>query len=293
MKIRNDSTSICQKPPSNKERYCWNRGKNGHPVIYRWLCPVRAPSIFQLQRSWSLDMIERVSMAKRKGNTLSFPVYLMRSTLIGRFAFTTYTPPCGVVVSLLVKRMDSFLYVTCMNESKVDLLFLSNPSMNSRSKPFPNTSNPTLNTHWKKSKKMIFYWNVRSPSKSRLFTMVCLDLRAELEQRYTALEELHKSGNKYDQAEIDKELETLEKLQMKYNKIEAKRKKLAKQNHDRVRSLNTVPWSSTIFIRLDFEVCRGLWNRTQCIENRCERSKYSINNERTQWRADQDQYIPR
>ena len=59
----------------------------------------------------------------------------------------------------------------------------------------------------------------------------------ELEQRYTALEELQKSGNTFEQSDIDKELETLEKLQMKYNKIEAKRKKLAKQNYERVRRL--------------------------------------------------------
>ncbi len=33
---------------------------------------------------------------------------------------------------------------------------------------------------------------------------------------------------------MEKELEILEKLQYKYNKIEAKRKKLAKQNYEQV-----------------------------------------------------------
>ncbi len=64
------------------------------------------------------------------------------------------------------------------------------------------------------------------------------DLKAELEQRYTALEELYQSGNKYNQDEIDKELEALEKLQMKYNKLEAKRKRLAKQNYEQVNCFN-------------------------------------------------------
>ena len=49
------------------------------------------------------------------------------------------------------------------------------------------------------------------------------------------MEELQKSGKKYDQQDIEKELETLEKLQNKYNKIEAKRKKLAKQNYEQVQ----------------------------------------------------------
>lgn len=62
-----------------------------------------------------------------------------------------------------------------------------------------------------------------------------LELRSELEQRYSTLEELQKSAKKYDQQAIEKELESLEKLQNKYNKIEAKRKKLAKQNYDQVR----------------------------------------------------------
>jgi hypothetical protein len=62
-----------------------------------------------------------------------------------------------------------------------------------------------------------------------------IELKCELEQRYTALEELQKNGNKYDQQEVEKELEILEKLQYKYNKIEVKRKKLAKQNYEQVK----------------------------------------------------------
>ena len=66
---------------------------------------------------------------------------------------------------------------------------------------------------------------------------IFLELKTELEQRYTVLEELQKSGKKYDREEIEKELETLEKLQNKFNKIEAKRKKLAKQNFEQVTSI--------------------------------------------------------
>ncbi len=62
-----------------------------------------------------------------------------------------------------------------------------------------------------------------------------VELKCELEQRYTALEELQKNANKYDQQEVEKELETLEKLQHKYNKLEAKKKKLAKQNYEQVK----------------------------------------------------------
>lgn len=62
-----------------------------------------------------------------------------------------------------------------------------------------------------------------------------LELKDELEKRYTALEELQNSGERYNQQDIEKELEILEKLQYKYNKIEAKRKKLAKQNYEQVK----------------------------------------------------------
>ena len=61
-----------------------------------------------------------------------------------------------------------------------------------------------------------------------------IELKSELEKRYTTLEELQKNGNKYNQQEIEKELAILERLQYKYNKIDAKRKKLAKQNYEQV-----------------------------------------------------------
>lgn len=76
-----------------------------------------------------------------------------------------------------------------------------------------------------------------------------VELKCELEQRFTALEELNKSGSKYNPEEVQKEIDALEKLQYKYNKIEAKRKKLAKQNYEQVEG-------SHLMILLD-EVCLG------------------------------------
>ena len=61
-----------------------------------------------------------------------------------------------------------------------------------------------------------------------------LELKAELERRYSTLEQLQKTGAKYDQHTVDKELETLEKLQQKYNKLEMKRKRQAKQTYEKV-----------------------------------------------------------
>ncbi|CAF1029551.1 unnamed protein product [Adineta steineri] len=97
--------------------------------------------------------------------------------------------------------MDSFLYVTCMNESF--------------SKHIQPTTEETL-------------------KEIEADDVLLKQLKLELEQRYTALEELQKNGNTYDQQEIEKELDVLEKLQFKYNKIEAKRKKLAKQNYEQI-----------------------------------------------------------
>ena len=67
---------------------------------------------------------------------------------------------------------------------------------------------------------------------------IFVELKSELEKRYTALEELQKNGNKFNQQEVEKELAILERLQYKYNKIEAKRKKLAKQNYEQVNIEN-------------------------------------------------------
>ena len=74
-----------------------------------------------------------------------------------------------------------------------------------------------------------------APLISRLSPVVFVDLKAELEERYANLEALQQSEQKYDQQEIDKELDALEKLQCRYDKIEARRKKLAKQNYEQVR----------------------------------------------------------
>ncbi|UJR15798.1 hypothetical protein I4U23_002730 [Adineta vaga] len=97
--------------------------------------------------------------------------------------------------------MDSFLYVTCMNES------------------FSKHIQPTTEQNLKEIEAD---------------DLLLKQLEIELEQRYTALEELRKSGNQYDRQEVEKELDTLERLQYKYNKIEAKRKKLAKQNYEQI-----------------------------------------------------------
>ncbi|CAF1205836.1 unnamed protein product [Rotaria magnacalcarata] len=97
--------------------------------------------------------------------------------------------------------MDSFLYVTCMNESY--------------SKHIQTTTEQNL-------------------KEIEADDLLLKQLKVELEQRYTALEELQQNGTKYDQHEVEKELEMLEKLQCKYNKVEAKRKKLAKQNYEQI-----------------------------------------------------------
>ncbi|CAF3383272.1 unnamed protein product [Rotaria socialis] len=97
--------------------------------------------------------------------------------------------------------MDSFLYVTCMNESY--------------SKHIQTTTEQNL-------------------KEIEADDLLLKQLKVELEHRYTALEELQQNGTKYDQHEVEKELEVLEKLQFKYNKVEAKRKKLAKQNYEQI-----------------------------------------------------------
>lgn len=113
--------------------------------------------------------------------------------------------------------MDSFLYVTCMNES----------------------FNKHIQPKTEEMLKEIEADDLQLKGKSfshRFLHRKNLELKNELEQRYAALEQLSQSGNEYDQNEIDKELEALEKLQMKFNKIEAKRKKLAKQNFEQVET---------------------------------------------------------
>ena len=79
-------------------------------------------------------------------------------------------------------------------------------------------------------------------------------MQAELDQRYSALEDLQKSGNTYNRQEVEKELDALEKLQYKYNKVEARRKKNAKQNYEQVRkrSIRVERLRSV----LDIKICR-------------------------------------
>ncbi|CAF1066502.1 unnamed protein product [Adineta ricciae] len=97
--------------------------------------------------------------------------------------------------------MDSFLYVTCMNES------------------FSKHIQPTTEKNLKEIEAD---------------DLLLEQLQTELDQRYTALEDLQKSGNTYDRQEVEKELDALEKLQYKYNKVEARRKKNAKQNYEQI-----------------------------------------------------------
>ena len=89
-------------------------------------------------------------------------------------------------------------------------------------------------------------------------------MQTELDQRYSALEDLQKSGNAYDRQEVEKELDALEKLQFKYNKVEARRKKNAKQNYEQVREQTArVERLRSV---LDIEICRCVRNWSECIE---------------------------
>jgi hypothetical protein len=52
---------------------------------------------------------------------------------------------------------------------------------------------------------------------------------------------------------VEKELEILEKLQNKYNKIEAKRKKLAKQNYEQVKTAEIIRFFITNLVFSRFQ----------------------------------------
>lgn len=84
--------------------------------------------------------------------------------------------------------MDSFLYVTCMNES------------------FNKHIQPKTEQALKETEADDLLLKGRVPSSSWFFPRwsMRIELKDELEQRYAALEELYQSGKKYDQQDLTK-----------------------------------------------------------------------------------------